>query len=1131
MALDGGTVVIDVYSKYHNGLSPGIDTADKKVDKFTESISDAESALGRLSGKKSKLDVDDKATGKVNKFMQTTKQFAGKTFKSTVRIVDYATKPLRAIKDSLFSIKGLVAAVGSGMAFNSAVLNPISIADKDTSSEIFFNTLMGEGKGADFVKQIEGIAKSSSMDYDASMSAVQSMLGMGWDQTTVLSDLQTLIDTTAALGGGADKLGGIALALSQIKSKGKLSTEELNQLAERGVNAKGFLAEQLGYGSGDAALAKLSKDLESGNIGSDKAIEALLTGMKEAYAGIDAETARSTASGILSQITDTFKIDVVKRWGKGLQDGAVKSLGSVLDLLEENEDLVVKLGDAFYELGSNISNKVASGVEKLSNNLMKVLDSEEFANADLGGKIGILWDEVIAKPFSEWWDSKGNKLFAEKAASIGTGIGEGLTAGLLGLLGIDVAGAANDGVSIGGAFAKGIAEGFDGSAVAEAVVEALKKGLKDALKILPGGESATETSWLSAAIFGGLGLKMGGGKLLGKLGGKLAGSFKGGSLSDNKAYAKFLETSANPTGKSSLFGKLSKFNFSTIADDVITSGGKFGSFLGKASSGLSKAGKGLGKFAKGNWLSLLFSGAAIFSAEDKAKETAKQGVGLAGSAAGGAAGTKIGAAIGSFIMPGAGTAVGGAVGGLVGSTAGYIAGEKGGGKLWDSVKGWDGWDSMKEGWNGFIDGAKNFFTKTIPEKWNKFIDGGKKFFTETIPEKWNDFIEPAKAFFTETIPEKWDEFIGNAKTFFTETIPEKWDEFVDNAVTFFTETLPYKVGELVGEAEVFFTETLPEWWNNSIDAVGTFFTETLPEWWNIAVEAVGTFFTETLPEWWSEKVDAVGTFFTETLPEWWGEKMDAIGTFFTETLPEWWGEKMDAIGTFFTETLPEWWGEKMDAIGTFFTETLPGWWETTVNDFITYWTVDVPAYWNGKVDEIAEGWQEIKDKWSGAVDTITGWFSDKADTVKEKYETAKGWIDEKWTSIKENFGEGREDAKHATGGIFSRPHVGLVAEDGPEAIIPLGAKRRQRGLDLWKKAGAAMGVTAYAEGGIIGSVPTGGGSNSIQIDVGGVHIHVDGGNATLLEALNSQSEEIKEAIAGILYDVFSKNFNNMPITI
>lgn len=51
---------------------------------------------------------------------------------------------------------------------------------------------------------------------------------------------------------------------------------------------------------------------------------------------------------------------------------------------------------------------------------------------------------------------------------------------------------------------------------------------------------------------------------------------------------------------------------------------------------------------------------------------------------------------------------------------------------------------------------------------------------------------------------------------------------------------------------------------------------------------------------------------------------------------------------------------------------------------------------------------------------------------------------------------------------MSVPHLGLVAEDGPEAIIPLGGKRRNRGLDLWMEAGRMLGVKAYAEGGIVG---------------------------------------------------------------
>lgn len=53
---------------------------------------------------------------------------------------------------------------------------------------------------------------------------------------------------------------------------------------------------------------------------------------------------------------------------------------------------------------------------------------------------------------------------------------------------------------------------------------------------------------------------------------------------------------------------------------------------------------------------------------------------------------------------------------------------------------------------------------------------------------------------------------------------------------------------------------------------------------------------------------------------------------------------------------------------------------------------------------------------------------------------------------------------------MTRPHVGLVAEDGAEAIIPLSGKRRRRGIDLWEKAGKMLGVKPYAEGGIVGIV-------------------------------------------------------------
>ncbi|MED4570314.1 phage tail tape measure protein [Brevibacillus agri] len=53
---------------------------------------------------------------------------------------------------------------------------------------------------------------------------------------------------------------------------------------------------------------------------------------------------------------------------------------------------------------------------------------------------------------------------------------------------------------------------------------------------------------------------------------------------------------------------------------------------------------------------------------------------------------------------------------------------------------------------------------------------------------------------------------------------------------------------------------------------------------------------------------------------------------------------------------------------------------------------------------------------------------------------------------------GEKIPAYAKGGILTRPHIGLVAEAGPEAVIPL--NRSPRSISLWKQAGRSMGLTS-----------------------------------------------------------------------
>lgn len=135
-------------------------------------------------------------------------------------------------------------------------------------------------------------------------------------------------------------------------------------------------------------------------------------------------------------------------------------------------------------------------------------------------------------------------------------------------------------------------------------------------------------------------------------------------------------------------------------------------------------------------------------------------------------------------------------------------------------------------------------------------------------------------------------------------------------------------------------------------------------------------------------------------------------------------------------------------------------------------------------------------------------------------------------------------AKNARGSIVAGPLLSLVGEDGPEAIIPLSGKHRDRGLDLWEKAGKMLGVKQYAEGDIVGydfSAPDAGtGANtgtgiSVQIDNITFEIRVDGGGKEgqtlaneIAKAIREQMPEITNEVAQRIAEALQQIYSNTP---
>lgn len=597
---------------------------------------------------------DNDALNMLSKMEQKTKSLVSKTWTAVVKVKDLATAPLKALRDNLFSIKTLIAGIVTGMAAKKFILNPINLADQYSSAKIGFSTLLGEDRGKQMMNEIDAFAKATPFKTSGVISNVQKMMAYGWDVDRVIEDMKTIGDAAAATGKGDQGLESIVYALSEIRSKGKLSTQELNQLASAGIKAKAYLAEGLGYGTSDEGMAALAKDLEKGAIGANQAIELILEGMKE-FNGMMDKTANETVEGLKSQLEDTFEINIARRWGQGLQDGAKRGLGYVVSLLDEADEALIGFGDTVYEVGKELSNYFADALGNTVDRIRKITESDAFKNAGLGEKLSMLWEGAIANPFAQWWgttvvpwwDKTVVPWLSEKAQSLGSTIGGGLTKGIQVLLGADISDVTDQGASIGASFVKGFTDAFDGGAIASALAGAIERAwaaLPMWGKVLLGGYGVAKGAGAITSLAGGVAAFAGGASAF--LGGAAAGT---GLLGAGANTAIGLGAGNLAGGASLSAGALSALGLGGIAGGVaggvVAVNGGMDLYRGYKDDNLNA---GSGKMA------------------DAYKESGKTKL------AGVATGAAMGAAFGSFI-PVIGTGIGALIGAGLGGLAGMRA--------------------------------------------------------------------------------------------------------------------------------------------------------------------------------------------------------------------------------------------------------------------------------------------------------------------------------------------------------------------------------------------------------------------------------------------------------------------------
>jgi tape measure domain-containing protein len=194
------------------------------------------------------------------------------------------------------------AAIGLGIfgaALGAAAIGSIKLAADLEQSRVAFTTLLGSGeKAKKFLDELAAFAAQTPFEFVGLQDSARRLLAFGFAAQDIIPLMNSIGNAVAGLGGGKEQIDRVTLALGQMQAKGKVSAEEMNQLAELGIPGWKMIASAIGV-----SIPEAMKLAEKGAIDSTTAINALITGMNDKFPGM-MEKQSKTINGVFSNLVD-----------------------------------------------------------------------------------------------------------------------------------------------------------------------------------------------------------------------------------------------------------------------------------------------------------------------------------------------------------------------------------------------------------------------------------------------------------------------------------------------------------------------------------------------------------------------------------------------------------------------------------------------------------------------------------------------------------------------------------------------------------------------------------------------------------------------------------------------------------
>ena len=246
---------------------------------------------------------------------------SAKNVGEAIRTAADATRLLEIAQSSFATVTGVQAA----MAYDSQVRGLAAYAKNAQELQAQLNRL-------------QEIAKLPGLGLPEVRAGVLQLEAAGLNAQTAERALMAFGNALALVGKGKSELDGVILALGQIASKGQISAEEINQIAERVPQIRQVLVSAFGTASTEA--------IQKMGISADEAIKRIISGLERLPKAT--QSALTTFENLQDALEQAF-LPI----GRGILDIFSSAEGGTMRLIDLITNIGKQIGEVFTAIGKS----------------------------------------------------------------------------------------------------------------------------------------------------------------------------------------------------------------------------------------------------------------------------------------------------------------------------------------------------------------------------------------------------------------------------------------------------------------------------------------------------------------------------------------------------------------------------------------------------------------------------------------------------------------------------------------------------------------------------------------------------------------------------------------------------------